>query len=87
MMRVEYVKCERRDAIVRKVPEQKRRKILCPECKVKRKREWWNWGEVVCPIQGKAQQGSEQTKAPKGTARERKEQKEVRRMFKILREI
>jgi len=38
-MRVEYIKCERRNAIVRKVSEWKRRKILCPECRVKRKRE------------------------------------------------
>jgi len=36
-MRVEYVKYGRRDAIVRKVLEWERRKILCPEYRVGRK--------------------------------------------------
>ena len=45
--RVECIKYERRDAIVRKVSEWERRKILCPECRVGRKREWWNWREAV----------------------------------------
>jgi len=40
MMRVEFVDCGRRDSIVRKVLEWKRRKILCPECRVGRKRGW-----------------------------------------------
>ena len=40
MTRVECVKCGRRDTIVRKVLEWKRRKILCPECRIGRKREW-----------------------------------------------
>ena len=42
MMRVECIKCGRRDIIVRKISEWKRRKILCLECRVERKREWWN---------------------------------------------
>jgi len=33
------------------------------------------------------QQGNAQTEAPKGTAKEGGEQKEVRRTFKILREV
>ena len=37
--RVEYVKYGRRDAIIRKVSEQKRREILYPECRIGRKRE------------------------------------------------
>jgi len=40
MMRVEYIKCERRDAIVKKVLEWEKRRILCPECGIERKREW-----------------------------------------------
>jgi len=40
MMRVECVKYKRRDTIMRKVLEQERREILCPECRVGRKREW-----------------------------------------------
>ena len=37
MTRVECVKCRRRDVIMRKVSEQERRKILCPEYKIGRK--------------------------------------------------
>ena len=37
--RVEYVKYGRRDAIMRKVSEQKKREILYPECRIGRKRE------------------------------------------------
>jgi len=55
MTRVKCVKCERRDAIVRKVLEQEKRRILCSEYRVGRKREWWNWREVVHSIEGKAQ--------------------------------
>ena len=36
---------------------------------------------------GKAQQGSTWTETPKGTVREGGEQREVRRMFKMLREV
>jgi len=54
MIRVKCIKCGRRDAIVRKVSEWERRRILCPECRVGRKREWWNWGEVEHPMKGKA---------------------------------
>ena len=39
MIKVECVKCKRRDAIVRKVLEWERRKILCPEYRVERKRK------------------------------------------------
>jgi len=42
MIRVECVKYRRRDAIVKKVSEWEKRKILCLECRVGRKREWWN---------------------------------------------
>ena len=38
--RVECVKCGKRNVIMRKVSEQERREILCPKCRVKRKREW-----------------------------------------------
>ena len=40
MTRVQCVKYGRRDAIVRKVLEWKRKGILCPEYRVGRKREW-----------------------------------------------
>ena len=72
---------------MRKVLEWKRRRILCPECRVGRKKEWWNWEEAVYPTEEKAQQDSIQTELPKGTAREGGEQRDLRRTFKMLREI
>jgi len=41
----------------------------------------------VQPIKAKVQQGSAWTEAPKDIAKERDEQREVRRTFKILREV
>ena len=87
MIRVECVKCGRRDTIVRKVSEWERRKILRPEYRVERKKEQQNWEEVVYPIKKKVQQDSTWTEAPKGAVRERDEQREVKRTFKILREV
>ena len=87
MIRVECVKCGRRDTIVRKVSEWERRKILCPEYRVERKKEQQNWEEVVYSIKKKVQQDSTWTEAPKGAVRERDEQREVKRTFKILREV
>jgi len=43
----------------------------------------WNWRAVACPIQGEVQQGGTQIGVPKGIARERN----MRRMFKILRKV
>ena len=74
MMRVEYIKYERKDVIIRKMSEQEKRKILCPEYRVERKKEWWNQEEVVRPIEEKAQQGNTQTEALKDIVRERGEQ-------------
>ena len=39
MTRVKCIKCKRKDTIVRKVSKWERRKILCPEYRVSRKRE------------------------------------------------
>ena len=87
IMKVEYIKCGKRDVIVRKVLEQERRRILCPEYRIERKREQQNWKEVVYYIEGKVQQGGAWIEALKGTVRKRDEQREVRRIFKMLREI
>ena len=87
MIRVECVKCGRRDTIVRKMSEWERRKILRPEYRVERKKEQQNWEEVVYSIKKKVQQDSTWTEAPKGAVRERDEQREVKRTFKILREV
>ena len=87
MTRVECVKCRRRDTIVRKVSEQERKKILYPECRVGRKRVQWNQEEAVCPTKGKVQQGNTWIEAPKDTVKEGSKQREVRRTFKMLREV
>ena len=42
---------------------------------------------MVYPTEGKVQQGSAWTETPKGAVREGGEQREVRRMFKMLREV
>jgi len=42
---------------------------------------------VVCPAQGKMQPGSIWSEPPKSTAKEKGKQREVRRTFKILREV
>ena len=87
MIRVEYVKCRRRDTIMRKVSEWKRKRILCPECRVGRKKEQQNWKETVYPTKRKAQQDSIQIEAPKGAVGGKNIERDVRRMFKILREV
>ena len=58
-----------------------------PEYRIGRKKEQWNWGVAVQLIEAKAQQGSAWIEGPKGTAREGSKQKEIRRTFKMLREI
>ena len=87
MIRVEYVKYRKRNTIIKKVLEWERRKILYPECRIEKKEEWQNWEEAVCLIEGKAQQGSAQTEALKDAVKEGSEQKEVKRIFKILKEV
>ena len=87
MMRVQCIECRRKDTIMRKVLEWKRRRILCLEYRVGRKREWWNWKEAACPIDGKVQQSSAWTEVLKGTAREGGGQRDLRRTFKMLREV
>jgi len=41
----------------------------------------------VCSREGKAQQGGMQTEVPKGTAKEEDRQRDIRRTFKMLREV
>jgi len=60
---------------------------LYPECKTGRKQLWWNWRAVACPVQGEAQQGSTQTEVSKGTVREEGIERDIRRTFKMLREV
>ena len=53
----------------------------------RRKQPQWDWRVVVCPVQREVQQSGTQTEVPKGTARERGIEKNMRRMFKMLREV
>ena len=85
--RVKYIKYRKRDIIMRKVPEQEKKEILCPEYRVGRKREWWNWEVAVQPIEVKVQQSGIWIEDPIDIAREGGKQREVRKMFKILREV
>ena len=87
MTRVKYINCGKKDVIVRKVSEWEKRKILYLEYRVGRKREWQNWREAAYSMKGKVQQDNVQTEAPKGTAKERGKQREVKRTFKMLREV
>jgi len=87
MTRVQCVKYRRKDTIRRKVLEQERRKILCPECRIEKKKPWQNWGVVACSIEGKMQQGSAWTGVLKSTVKEENKKRDVRRTFKILREV
>jgi len=54
MTRVQCIECGRKDAIVRKVSEWERRGILYPECRIGRKKEWWNWRGSSAPHKGKS---------------------------------
>jgi len=43
--------------------------------------------KAACPSKGKAQQDGTWSGEPEGTAKEKSSQRDVRRMFKILREV
>jgi len=53
MTRVQCIKYRRKDTIEGKVLKQERKEILCPECRTGKKKLWWNWGVVACPIEKK----------------------------------
>jgi len=50
--KVECVKCGRNNTIKKRKLEE--RKILCPECRIGKKKPWWNWGVVAWPTMAKA---------------------------------
>ena len=80
MTRVQYVKCRRKNTIIRKVTEQKRRRILCLKYKVEKKKNGETRREVVYPIEEKVQQISTWTGALKSTARKGSEQRDLRKI-------
>jgi len=83
---VKYSQYGRKDT-VEKIPEKDRKKILCPECGTGKKQPWWNWRVVVHPGKGKAQQSSTRKEAPKSTEKGEDRQRDIRRTFKMLREV
>ena len=87
MTRVQCIECRRRDAIEGRVSEQERRKILCLEYKTENKKPWWNWKVVAHSVERKAQQSGIQAETPKSVAKTEDRQRDIRKMFKILREV
>ena len=87
MTRIQCVECGRKDTIEGRVLEQEKREILYPECKIGKKKPWWNWGVAACPIEGKAQQSGTWAETPKSTAKKKNKQRDDRRIFKMLREV
>jgi len=83
---VKCSQCGRKDT-VEKTPEKDRKKILCSECRTGKKQPWWDWKVAVHPGKGKVQQSSAQTEVPEGIAKERGGQRELRRTFKMLKEV
>jgi len=84
---VQCIECGRKDAIGERVLEQERREILCPEYRTGKKKLWWNWRVVAYPIEGKVQQSGTWTKALRSIAKEKDKQRDIRRMFKMFREV
>jgi len=58
MIRVQYIKYKRKNAIKERVLEQEKSKILCLEYRTEKKKPCWNWRVVVHSIEKKAQHSS-----------------------------
>ena len=86
--KLEFTKCGRKDIVIEdKVSEEEKRKILCSECRTGEKKPWLNWGEAVWPKEAEAQQSDAWAGALKSIAKEEGKDREVRRTFKMLREV
>ena len=83
---VKCSQCKRKDTVER-ISEKNKKKILCPEYSTGRKQPWQNQRVVACPVQGEVQQSGTQTEVPKGIARERGTERDMRRTFKMLRKV
>ena len=86
MIGVQYIEYGRKDAIGGRVLEQEKREILCPKCRIEKKLQQ-NWEVAVCSIEEKAQQSSIQTEILKSTTKKENKQRDIRKTFKILREV
>ena len=87
MTKVQCVEYGRKDAIEKRMLEQEKREILCPECRTERKKLQQNWKVVADSIEEKAQQNNTWTEIPKNTAKGEDKQRDTRRTFKMLREV
>ena len=87
MTKVQYIEYERKNTIEKKVLEQEKNEISCSEYKTEKKKLWWNQEVVVHPIEGKMQQSGTQIEVLRSIAKEENKQRDIRRIFKILREV
>jgi len=93
--RVKYSTCEGKDAVIReRVERNKKREIFCPPYRTGKKVPWWNWGremEWTVPRAQKGRAGITDLRRVAETVNQKAVQKvearEVRRMFKPLREV
>jgi len=95
--RAERVTCsayEVRDAVKEKIERNEKGEIFCPPCRTGRKMLWWNWGgevEWTVPRAQKRRAGITDPRRMAETVNQKAVQKiearEVRQMFKPLREV
>ena len=86
--------CDVRDAVKERVERNEREEIFCLPCRTGKKTLWWNWGGEVEQTVPKAQKERAGITDPRRMAEtvnqkavQKVEVKEVRQMFKLLREV
>ena len=96
--RAEWVKCSTcggKDVIVgEKVERNEKGEVFCPPCRTGKKMPWWNWGGRLERTVPRAQKGRAGITDPRKVAEainqkavQKVEAREVRQMFKPLREV
>ena len=86
--------CNVRDVVKEEVKRNEKGKIFCPPCRTGKKTPWWNWGGEVEWTVPRAQKGRAGITGPRRVtetvnqkAVQKEETREVRQMFKPLREV
>ena len=86
--------CDVRDAVKEGVERNEKGEIFCPPCRTGKKTPWWNWGgeaEQTVPRAQKGRAGITDLRRLAETVNQKAVQKvearEVRQMFKPLREV
>jgi len=86
--------CNEKDAVIEKVERNGKEEIFCPPCRTGKKLPWWNWGgeiERMVPRAQKERTGITDPRRVVETVDQKAVQKvevrEVRQMFKPLREV